>query len=448
MATTSLWHVNGRLTDLVAYVENPEQTERPLREMDDLWAAAGYIQRPEATEGGRYVTAVNCLAQTAVQQMIATKRQFGKDDGIIAYHGYQSFRPGEITPDTCHEIGVALARQLWGDRFQVLVTTHLDKGHLHNHFCLNSVSFVDGKKYNYSKSERRRMMELSDVLCKSYGLSVIEHPHKAPSRPVYLDEKDGKPTRYNVYRKDVEAALEGNCVPQNVERYLRQLGYQTDFTGAHWKIKLPQYQHYTRLDTLNPEWTRENLKQRLAWNPLIVTHGEVTHSPYHTQESIRGYQPHGKPSRLKCLYLFWCYELGILPKHTDYKPTSPLLREDLRKLDQYIAQLNYLIANDIETMDELQTDISRMETSLQALSAQRQALYNQMRRATDERLDALREERDSVSEQIASVRKDLKMAETIATRRRHVQETLDHVIDQERELRAKEKTSTERGIAR
>ena len=89
-----------------------------------------------------------------------------------------------------------------------------------------------------------------------------------------------------------------------------------------------------------------------------------------------------------------------------------------------------------------------METSLQALSAQRQALYNQMRRATDERLDALREERDSVSEQIASVRKDLKMAETIATRSRHVQETLDHVIDQERELRAKEKTSTERGIAR
>jgi hypothetical protein len=66
MATTSLWHVNGRLTDLVAYVENPEKTERPLRELDDLWAAAGYIQRPEATEGGRYVTAINCLAETAV----------------------------------------------------------------------------------------------------------------------------------------------------------------------------------------------------------------------------------------------------------------------------------------------------------------------------------------------------------------------------------------------
>ena len=448
MATTSLWHINGRLTDLVAYVENPEKTERHLRELDDLWAAAGYIQRPEATEGGRYVTAVNCLAQTAVQQMIATKRQFGKDDGIIAYHGYQSFRPGEITPDTCHEIGVALARQLWGDRFQVLVTTHLDKGHLHNHFCLNSVSFVDGKKYNYSKTERRRMMELSDVLCKQYGLSVIEHPRKSPSRPVYLDEKDGKPTRYNVYRKDVEAALEGNAVPQHFERYLRQLGYQTDFTGAHWKIKLPRYQHYTRLDTLNPEWTREKLLDRLAWNPLVVTHGEVTHSPYHTQESIRGYQPHGKPSRIKSLYLFWCYELGILPKHTGYKPTSPFLWEELRKLDGYIAQMDYLTKTGIETMDELQADISRLGARLQELSAQRQALYNQMRRTSEDRLAVLRAERDKVSEQIAAVRKELKTAKAVETGSQHIQETLDHVIDRERELRAKETKTAERGHAR
>lgn len=448
MATTSLWHINGRLTDLVAYVENPEKTERPLRELDDLWAAAGYIQRPEATEGGRYVTAVNCLAQTAVQQMIATKRQFGKDDGIIAYHGYQSFRPGEITPDTCHEIGVELARQMWGSRFQVLVTTHLDKGHLHNHFCLNSVSFVDGKKYNYSKAERRRMMELSDVLCKAYGLSVIQQPHKAPSRPVYLDEKDGKPTRYNIYRKDVEVALEGNCVPQYFERYLRQLGYQTDFTGAHWKIKLPRYQHYTRLDTLNPEWTREKLLDRLAWNPLVVTHGEVTHSPYHTQESVRGYQPHGKPSRIKCLYLFWCYELGILPKDTDYKPTSPFLREELRKLDRYIAQMDYLAKTGIETMDELQADISRLGTNLQELTTQRQTLYNQMRRAAGDQMKSLREERDKVSEQIAAVRKELKTAKAVESDSQHIQETLDHVIDRERELRAKEITSTERGIAR
>lgn len=426
----------------------PKKTEPYLPELDDLWAAAGYIQRPEATEGGRYVTAINCLATTAVQQMIATKRQYGKDDGIIAYHGYQSFRPGELTPDTCHQIGVHLARQMWGDRFQVLVTTHLDKGHLHNHFCFNSVSFVDGKKYNYSKSERRRMMELSDILCKQYGLSVIEQPHKAPSRPVYLDEKDGKPTRYNVYRQDVEAALAGNCTTELVERYLRRLGYQTDFSGAHWKIKLPQYQHYSRLDTLNPEWNRENLKALLAWKPLIVTNPEMRFAPFHTEESIRGYQPHVKPSRIKALYLFWCYELGILPKGTDYKPVSPFLREELRKLDRYIAQLDYLTKTGIETIDELQMDIARLEADLEALSAQRTALYNQMRRASEERLAALRKERDAVSAKIAAVRKDLKAAKGVEVGSRHIQETMDRVYDHEMKVRGKEKRAVERSYER
>ena len=175
---------------------------------------------------------------------------------------------------------------------------------------------------------------------------------------------------------------------------------------------------------------------------------EVTHSPYHTQESVRGYQPHGKPSRIKCLYLFWCYELGILPKHTDYKPTSPFLREELRKLDRYIAQMDYLAKTGIETMDELQADISRLGTNLQELTTQRQTLYNQMRRAAGDQMKSLREERDKVSEQIAAVRKELKTAKAVESDSQHIQETLDHVIERERELRAKEITSTERGIAR
>ena len=112
-----------------------------------------------------------------------------------------------MTPERCHEIGVKLAQEMWGDRFQVIVTTHLDKGHLHNHFCFNSVSFKDGKKYNYSKAERQRLRDTSDRLCLEYGLSVIEHGRKAPSRPVWLDEQSGKPTRYNIYRADVREAV-------------------------------------------------------------------------------------------------------------------------------------------------------------------------------------------------------------------------------------------------
>ena len=132
--------------------------------------------------------------------MELTKRLWEQptDKGVLAYHIIQSFSPGEATPDQVHEIGCEFARRFLADRFECTVSTHLDKGHLHNHFCFNSVSFQDGQKYNYSKAERQRLRDISDSLCREYGLSVIEHGRKAPSRPVWLDEQSGKPTRYNL----------------------------------------------------------------------------------------------------------------------------------------------------------------------------------------------------------------------------------------------------------
>ena len=193
MATTSLWHIKGRLKDLIEYVENPEKTAAKTPELQDLYNVFSYVQRPEATQEGEYVTALNCLKETALRQMILTKKRYGKTDGYIAWHGYQSFKPEDVTPQLAHEIGVKLAKEMWGDRFEIIVTTHLDKEHLHCHFCFNSVSFRDGGKYNYSKAEQQRLREASDRLCREYGLSVIEKPHKAPSRPVWLDEKAASP---------------------------------------------------------------------------------------------------------------------------------------------------------------------------------------------------------------------------------------------------------------
>ena len=122
----------------------------------------------------------------------------------------------------------------------------LDRGHLHNHFCFNSVSYLDGSKYNYSKSEQKRLRETSDRLCREYGLSVIENPKKAPSRPLYLDEKSGKPTRYNVYLEDLAEAISGSRDIPHMMKYLIDKGYEVDFSGGHWKMKLPQYKHFTR----------------------------------------------------------------------------------------------------------------------------------------------------------------------------------------------------------
>lgn len=194
MATTSIWAVKGWLGKVVLYIENPEKTENPQfyrqKNMTDVQAqnlsdVIDYAARPDKTTEAldsesvpilrQLVSGINCLPATARDEMLAAKKRFGKEDGIVAYHGYQSFAPGEATPELAHEIGVKLARKLWGKKYQVLVATHLDKeNHLHNHFVVNTVSFIDGIRYHRTGKDYYEMRTVSDALCREYGLSVVE----------------------------------------------------------------------------------------------------------------------------------------------------------------------------------------------------------------------------------------------------------------------------------
>ena len=449
MATTKLWHISGRIEDVIDYAENPDKT-CPIPDLEDLWNAARYAQRPEATADGQYVTAINCTRETAVQQMILTKKQFRKTEGYIAWHGYQSFKPGEISPELCHKIGLMTAKAMWGDRFQIIVTTHLDKEHLHNHFVFNSVSFIDGKKYNYSKRELHRLREYSDYYCEYYHLSVVPVPHKAPSRPAYFDEKDGKPTRYNVYREDIREAFQNSCTLQDAEAYLRRLGYITDFSDrVHYRIRLPQYKHFTRLDTLDARWTPERLSRMLSWTPGVkAVIRWQTDVPEHLRHA---HQPHQKPSHIYRLYLYYCYQLGILPKKTEYKPNSPFLREELRKLDQYDRETRFLGETGIETMDELQTYIEDQQSALDRLIADRTSIQNKMRRADPETKESLRQQKTEKTASITTLREQLKLAKSVEARSFHMQETLDMVYDNElkqREQHIPEQHRTQRSYER
>ena len=449
MATTKLWHISGRLQDVIDYAENPEKT-CPIPDLEDLWNAARYAERPEATADGQYVTAINCSREAAVKQMILTKKQFHKTDGYIAWHGYQSFKSGEISPELCHKIGVLTAKAMWGDRFQIIVTTHLDKEHLHNHFVFNSVSFIDGKKYNYSKRELHRLREYSDYYCEYYHLSVVPVPHKAPSRPAYFDEKTGKPTRYNVYREDIREAFQNSCTLRDAETYLRRLGYITDFSDrVHYRIRLPQYKHFTRLDTLNSRWTPERLSRMLSWTPSVKAVVQwQTDVPEHLRHA---HFPHQKPSHIYRLYLYYCYQLGILPKGTTYKPTSPFLREELRKLDQYDRETRFLGETHIETMDELQAYIADKRSALDQLTAERTSIQNKMRRADPETKESLRQQKTEKAASITALREQLKLAKSVEARSFHMQETLDLVYDNERKHREKEaptKHTTQRSYER
>ncbi|MBQ8237566.1 MAG: relaxase/mobilization nuclease domain-containing protein [Oscillospiraceae bacterium] len=447
MATTKLWHIKGRLRDLIEYVENPAKTVDPS--IQDFFNVFSYAQNPDKTDHGEYVTAINCVKEIALEQMILTKKQFCKDDGYIAWHGYQSFKPGELTPEECHAIGVQTAKEMWGDSFQIIVTTHLDREHLHNHFCFNSVGFKDGRKYNYSKAERKRFMEVSDRICLEHDLSVIHNPKKSPSRPVWLDEKAGKPTRYNIYREDFIAAAEGSRTVEQMARFLTRLGYEVDFSGRKWKMKLPQYKYFTHIETLNPKWTPEFVQERMGSRTRYgLVRPVVSASPYLPEELRGTWQPGVKTTHIYRLYIWWQYQLGVLPKGTSYKPTSPFMKEELRKLDQYTREIQYMGANHIETLDDLHADLAQTEAELERLRTIRTKLQNQIRRAVPERKEELRQEKAGITAQITELRKRRKMATNIEERSTHIDTMMTHLYENEMEAKAKTQTRTERSYSR
>ena len=181
---------------------------------------------------------------------------------------------------------------------------------------------------------------------------------------MWLDEKSGKPTRYNVYRSDITAAFENSWNIQAAEKYLQRLGYITDFTGKHWKLRLPQYEHFTRLDTLDPKWTPEYLEQNMGEKAVYGNNRpELSFSPHipYSYSSIT--EHHERATHIYRLYVYYCFQLGIYPEGRDYKPTSPYLKEELRHLDELTAQVSYMEKNGIETLDDLYAD--RKETEEQ-----------------------------------------------------------------------------------
>ncbi|MCL2426325.1 MAG: relaxase/mobilization nuclease domain-containing protein, partial [Oscillospiraceae bacterium] len=214
MATTSLWRVKGDLGRVIDYAGNELKTSNPdyiktqdtesesERWLTDVIKYAVQDHKTTCSDENnevmkKFVSGINCTPDTARAEMMATKRQFTKTGGIIAYHGYLSFAPGEATPEIAHKIGVKLATQLWGSRHEVIVTTHLDKiNHLHCHFVINTVSFVDGKKFHRTKKDYYEMQKASDALCREYGLSVIENPKRGKSKHYseWNAERNGQPT--------------------------------------------------------------------------------------------------------------------------------------------------------------------------------------------------------------------------------------------------------------
>ena len=384
-----------------------------------------------------------------------TKRRFGKMDGRTCYHGYQSFRAGEVDADTAHRIGVELAKELWGDQFEVVVATHLNTDHYHNHFVINSVSSVDGRKFSNRKPDYARMREVSDRLCKEHQLSVIKNPKgKGKSYSQWSAEKNGKPTYPSLVKDDVDRAILASTTMRDFQRVMEQMGY----TFKWFKKNGQQLEHQVaippgakkgvRLDRLGEEYTFDGITQRILRNMRKrIPFPEAENRRLGRYRYRGNFKKHKKATGLRALYFYYCYRLKIIVKHpASTKKVLGVLREDIVKLDQRIAETRFLGKYKIETADDLAGRKQYADNQIQVLTDQRKDLRNALKRITRKgdaaEIEATKEKISALTDELIKLRKEVKLCDSIAVRSGLVKEGLEAIIEQDTSER-KEKNQYE-----
>ncbi len=451
MATTAIWDVTDRLDRVIDYATNPQKTENldfSSPDFQGLRNLLDYTQQDAKTEKQFYVTGINCDIDTACEQMGRTKLQFQKTDGILAFHGYQAFAPGEATPETAHAIGVKLAKELWGERFEVVVSTHLDKQHLHNHFVLNSVSFTDGKRYYDNNATYALMRQASDRLCREYSLSVIENPKRGKGKHYaeWKAEQEGKPTWRGLIREDVDKAIAASMTFTQFIAALRGQGYEVKTGVKYIAVRPPGKERFVRLKTLGDDYAEEAIKQRILQNRNPKRPPPLP-APKRKRYALKGsVQTTKKMTGLQALYFHYLYKMGILPrKRASSKRTHFLLREDLRHLEEITAQTKLLCAHRISSKEQLLTYQSTVKKEMSALYADRKSLYNRIRRCKDEeQVSAYKEQIKELSPKLSLIQKEVNLCTGILSRSGEMQEKLSRIRQEEIEQRKEEKTYEQR----
>ena len=228
-----------------------------------LKAAIDYICNPEKTDGKLLVSSYGCAAETADIEFAWTRRHAIDKGTNLGRHLIQAFQPGEVTPEQAHEIGMELAKEILGGKYEFVLTTHIDKDHVHNHLIFNAVSFTDHKHYHSNKRSYHYIRRTSDRICKEHGLSVII-PGQAKGKS-YIEHQAAQAR--TSYKAKLKAAID-RLIPASADfedllLRLQREGYEIK-RGKYVSCRASDQERFTRMKTLGVDYTEEAITARIA----------------------------------------------------------------------------------------------------------------------------------------------------------------------------------------
>ena len=352
--------------------------------------------------------------------MMTTKQRYGKFGGNVAYHGYQSFKTDEVTPDEAHQIGIEAAKRMWKE-YEVVVTTHLNTDNIHNHIVVNSVSFKTGRKFENHVSDHYRLREISDLICEERGKSVLPpSKFKGSSKKEYWVKKNGGMTHRDMLRKDVDEALSQSCSFREIEYYLKTLGYkfERDFYYDHPSVYADGWKRAVRISSLGEQYSKENIHKQCIENqrkPELYTFVTPAWKRRPLLVLERDKYISGWDDTIIVLFELFIEILKICivgnTQEYDNRPVSPMMRAEMRKLDRYIEEYNLLCDNNLDSPKKLLDFQENLSSRILDLEQERYALRLKLRRVkTPEEDAALKEQCKEITKKITPLRKEYKIA--------------------------------------
>ncbi len=434
MATTKIWDIKGRIDSLINYAANPEKTdgnkytEKQIQALHDVM---DYASDDYKIERSLYVSGVNTTPDMAKHKMHQTKLRYNKTDGIVAFHAIQSFKPGEVTPEIAHEIGKRLAKEMWGDRFEVVIATHLNKEHLHNHFVINSVSFADGLKYYDNTANYNLIKKISDRLCEEYNLSVIRNPKgKGKHYAEWYAEKNGYPTIRGQIKDEIDTIIQCSYTYQSFWAELKRRGYEVKDTGKYIALKPTFSEKYIRLKSLGENYSPQAIKERIIKARNNISDIDINKPKTDYNAWLKKYEPI-KLKGFKALYYHYLYLFGKIRKKETRQRVSAYLREELTKFERYQKQFHFLYENDIESSGQLNEIKKVTEDEITELTIKRSRLYHKP--------DAKSEIAD-INKELKELRAKVRMCNNILTDSERINGHYEKAIELEQQTDPKQKT--------
>ena len=325
--------------------------------------AIDYITNEEKTDEKILVSTHNCFVSTAHTSFLKTREDNKVSGSVLARHLIQSFLPSEATPEMAHQIGLELCKKILKDEYEFVISTHIDKGHIHNHIIFNNVNMVTGKCYQSNKRSYHQIRYQSDKLCKENNLSVIDEfyetyrkKYKTNGKSWYENDQFKKGTSWKSRLQfDIDRAIKQSKDWDDFIKRMADLNYEIKY-GKHIAFKHKDKERFTRAKTIGEDYTEDRLKERILDNANQRT--------YAVKKRIGNIIDIANNEKIKSSkgYEYWATKHNLKTA----ADTVLLMRE---KGFNSLAQLDNFIKESADKRQELQNKIKVVDGKISTLSS-------------------------------------------------------------------------------